>query len=498
MDVGTGARWFAWAVCVALAAGGCRAGTLDVGSPDGYLPPGGAGDGGTTIGGPAGEGAPADAGSPLHLDGAVAGGSPSPATGECVAPSSTVIRLLSPQSGSTVTSSKPQFRWTGGTGPYRLQVCADRACDRVLADVFTNGTETALSQAIPPGYWFWRVRAAPDAVPLWTSSWEMRVRRRFSGYAPVANTSVSGFSDYDGDGNPDVAAFGAAPMIYLGGPDGLSASRILQTEPNSGLGRRIMEPQVDVNGDGFTDLSHVDYGGLGDFDGDGFGELIKQSRYAAVMIRGCAPTPPNGGAVLECGPCQLQQVATGDFNGDGRTDVIFADNGGIALYMGNPNEPTPIRIPGMSGLWVIDFNYDGYSDLVIKDQWPANTVRAYEGGPNGLSPALSTAAQPPAFVMVGDFNGDGYWDTIGPDCTNDCTVAYGGPSGWGASPTRTRHIELSIIFVGPGNVPGATVVDLNADGYDDLLVSKPGGTSVSWYAGSPTGLSAGPDVILAP
>ena len=65
--------------------------------------------------------------------------------------------------------------------------------------------------------------------------------------------------------------------------------------------------------------------------------------------------PPSA---LGCGPCQMQQVATGDFDGDGRSDVIFADNAGINLYMGTPNTPTPIPIRGTSGLWVVDFNYD--------------------------------------------------------------------------------------------------------------------------------------------
>jgi hypothetical protein len=542
-----------WALGVALLAGGCRGSALEGGSPAGQLTTGSANDavvatdsgtgpgtdaGSAPIGGRAGSGASADAGSPSQPDGA---------PGACVPLSSTAPRPLSPQSGAIVTSARPQFRWTGGTGPYRLQVCADRACDTVQAEVTSDGTATTLPQELPAGYWFWRVQnvngPGPSWPPEWTSVWEMRVRRRFPGYAPVANSSVSGFSDYNGDGYPDAAAFGAAPMIYLGGSDGLSAGRVWQTEPNAGLGTLFMEPQADVNGDGFTDLSsqtgialaghpgpnyaaRIQFGaesglvpveafvnvaydayailsisnpvGLGDFDGDGFADLIMQFRYSADLIRGCAPAPPNAvWSSLGCGNCQLQQVATGDFNGDGRSDFIFADGTEISLYMGNPNGAAPISIPGMSGLWVTDFNYDGYSDLVVKDEWPADTLHAYEGAPEGLSTTSTSAAQPPPFVLVGDFDGDGYWDTIGPGCNGDCptigSVSYGGPGGWGAPATRTTPMDRSIAVQ-----VSAIVVDLNADGYDDLLVSGQGVSPIWWYAGSPTGLATVPTVTLTP
>ena len=536
---------FGRALCVALAVGGCRAGTLEVGSPGGPVSAGdaaaavaGGGDGGG--GGTAG---PVDAASSGRLDGGVADVGTSSAAGACVPLDPTALRLWSPQSGSIVTSAAPRFRWTGGRHPYRLQVCADRACDDVVVEVRSAGTEATLPQDLPAGYWFWRVQATPpDGVPpTWTSAWEMRVRRRFPGYGPTANTSVGGFSDYNGDGYPDVAVFGATPKVYLGGPDGLSVSRVWQTALSGGSGTLLLEPQVDINGDGFTDLSslkgvsvagepypdwgaHIQFGasdgfawaeafvdvshggytgaglgnpiGLGDVDGDGFGDLVMQSDGDAPVIRGCAPAPPSAvWADLACGDdCRLPQVATGDFDGDGRTDVIFADEGEISLYQGNPHALTPLSVPGMTGLWVVDFNYDGYSDLVIKDPWPADTLRAYEGGPNGLSPTLSGETQPTSFVLLADFDGDGYWDLIGPDCTDACpTVAsvwYGGTSGWGPPYARTTPLDRSI----DGSY--AIVVDLNADGYDDLLIL--GSDGISWYAGSPNGLATAPTVIVRP
>ena len=100
----------------------------------------------------------------------------------------------------------------------------------------------------------------------------------------------------------------------------------------------------------------------------------------------------------------------------------------------------------MTGLSVLDFNYDGFSDLVFPTL--SGPSEAYEGGPDRLSSTLSTAFPPLAFSLVGDFDGDGYWDSIGasgPQTTAGVlpptVVTYGGPGGSGTPPTRTTTID---------------------------------------------------------
>jgi hypothetical protein len=547
MDVSLGKARLGLVGAVLLLAGGC----LPPGSGPGFDSGGGTGPGGPGPNGggtgPGGPGSQPDGGTGALVDGAVQGavdgavidgvggdgyGTPTASATACMPPAPFGVRLLAPLSGSTVTSARPRLRWlhaAGATGATEVQVCADRGCAQVIAQFTNFGSEAAPPADLPPGYWFWRARTAGTPDNSWTAPWLFRVRRRFAGYAPVANTAVEPFSDVNGDGYPDVAVAG----VYLGGPDGIAADRIAPMG-----GTFYQGPGVDVNGDGFTDFASTlslavagqgwpntvaligfgsSYGftrrdatvtlfttyaplwvgdpfGVGDFDGDGFGEMVVQSRYGGYLLRGCAPGPPAvpwGG--LTCGNCQLQQIAPGDFNGDGRTDLIFADGSGLNVYVGNANGPTPLRFPGSSSATVIDFNYDGYSDLLVIADWGTGALQGHEGSAAGLSGAPSAAAQPHAFQLVGDFDGDGYWDVVGSLCASGCSdanvvVGYTGPGGWGAPFTRTSPLDRLL------NGQTTAVVDLNADGYDDLLLGGPGDSA--YYAGSPAGLASTPTKIV--
>ena len=466
--------------------------------------------------------------------------------GACTPASPFRWRAIAPASGSTVTSARPRLRWTGtGTDSFtRIQICADRGCRTVAADFLSAGSEATPPSDLPPGYWFWRLRPATGSEFDWTSPWLLRVRRRAPGYAPIANTAAAGFSDYDGDGYPDFAMFAdLAAYVYFGGPDGLSDARGVRLDGVGTVGGNIfLDPGTDINGDGFTDFASTralavegqswpqwvawiefgsltgfrsvtatsafvevingyyplwigEPGGLGDFDGDGYGDLIVTMRYGAAMIRGCAPAPDRSRwGSFACGNCQMQQVATGDFDGDGRSDVVYADGSGIRVYAGNPMAIGGVAFAGSGGVTVIDFNYDGYADLLVR-RGSDDTLEAHEGGPVALAPAASEAPQPPPFLLAGDFDGDGWWDTIASSATGSrpltAEIAYGGPGGWGAPPARTAALDRAIV-----NIPAA-VVDLNADGYDDVLIDGPSPGETSFYAGSPAGLATSPTTIVA-
>jgi hypothetical protein len=535
--------------CIPLDSGGDRpaVGGGAGGSAGGHLPGIGvrAGDAGATVwsgrdGGAGGAAivAPGDAGANAGA-GAADAGVAAPAWPACVPPIGG-LRLVAPISASTVTSARPRLRWTGaGGGPVEVQICHDRACTGIVADFDADGAEATPPAALLPGYWFWRARAA--GTTDWTRPWLFRVRRRAPGYAPIANTAAEPFSDYNGDGYPDFAVQEpTAAMIYFGGAQGIASVGPIPLAPAVVNGLTFQGPGADMNGDGFSDLGSlldvtepaqgwpnsdalirfgggaglsawstsatvrvltIDYplwigdpAGIGDFDGDGFGDMVMTRRYGASLLRGCTPAPvPVASGNLGCGNCQLQQLAPGDFDGDGRSDLVFADGVAIGVYPGNPRGVTPTASIYETAVAVLDYDGDGFSDLLSAD-WSTGigVLIGRRGGPGGLSVAPSAAPQPPPFLLAGDFNGDGRWDVIVLGCAaGACTagptpsyVGYGGSGGWGAPFAATVPLDPALDH--DAVAYRSAVVDLNADGYDDLLVDG------AYYPGSPAGLSPTP------
>lgn len=495
-----------------------------------------------------------DAGSPVDA-------APLPDTDFCHsndAASIAIVRPVAPLATARTTSRRPTFRWaTTSSSPATLEICVDRACASVVDTVTTADDHAAPSADLPSGMLWWRVRVGSDV----STTWQVRIPRRSAGI----DTSWGSTLDLDGDGYTDLATTQSwRLLVYSGGPSGVPDRPALALGPRS-------DPPVpgdttfvgpadlgDVNGDGYVDLAATDYLGaralvllggaagvsldrtlalessthdistipsligLGDIDGDGYGDMLASVRYSYAPGDFALYVYRGGPAISECtGSAALTfhaseqpagpVAAVGDVDGDGHADFVvetivpgpagtsgytlgptYVYRGGTPFDASAPTSIAPPTLPGPPNVvepsitWAAagDVNGDGYADAVLSWSLAARSVTpgmvahalVYYGSASGLPSVASVTIDGPTettdrvleyAVGVGDLDADGYDDLVLEESTETQTttvrICPGGVDG--VDPARCLALDVAAVM---GGVAGG---DLDGDGYTDLSIS---------------------------
>lgn len=221
---------------------------------------------------------------------------------------------------------------------------------------------------------------------------------------PSTPSSVA-LGDINGDGRLDIVADnGGNAAVLLGQASGFAAA---STYPISSSGGSASIALGDLNADGRLDVVTTNFNtnAVGVLFGLTSGGFATASAYAL----GAGSTPAS--------------VAIGDVNGDGRRDIVTANQGnntvGVLLSQASGGFATVTTYPtgaGSSpyGVALGDVNGDGRLDLVTAN-YNTNGVGVLLGQAVGFAPAISystgTGSNPRA-VALGDVNGDGRLDII--------------------------------------------------------------------------------------
>jgi len=211
----------------------------------------------------------------------------------------------------------------------------------------------------------------------------------------------------------------------------------------------------------------------------------------------CNPYPCNDATVA---------VATGDFNGDGKLDVVTLSSSSYLDVMldngdGTFQAPIPLNI-GVSNFFpeaiaVGDFNGDHLLDVAV---WATNSttgnmqVNIYLGTGTGTFTAGGIYTAPssgnfnpgPNSFVAADVNGDGKLDLVAMAPYNGVFVFLGNGDGTFQTPLVNTTVCTSTI----GNCGSLAVGDLNGDGKPDLALQSNdttgGGMSILLNNGSGT------------
>jgi hypothetical protein len=310
---------------------------------------------------------------------------------------------------------------------------------------------------------------------------------------PSLSTNPEGscVGDLDRDGNPDVVTtggVGAAVHVLLGiGTGGFGSAT---SYPGSFGGNVTL---ADLDGDEILDAALSAPGG---------GNLIVLLMGNGAGGFGAQANLGNGGIGLNG---YMNALAIGDFNGDGRPDIVATNLGyGYSVFLGigggSFGFPQNATLPASPNAVVVaDLNGDGTLDLVIPlgtvGASPDHMVGVLIGNGLGAFSASSnvTVGLYPIGAAVGDLNSDGTRDIATVNYTDGSvsvllgngTGAFGAATSFdvkGNSPAPNGFLNPNAIALG----------DLNADGKHDIVVSTYQSQSIAALFGDGAGHFSSP------
>ena len=286
------------------------------------------------------------------------------------------------------------------------------------------------------------------------------------------------------------------------GSVGYRVAKNLLTAPRTGTltigGQTFTVTQV---GAAIAPTSANDFTGDGTFDllfqHDSAGDLGVWSMNGIVRVDAFALTPnrvPDN---------QWKIVGSGDFNGDGKPDLVWQHltDGFLAVWLMNGTTRTDVQFlnpnrfsdPAWRVRAVADFNNDGHPDLVIQHTTMGWVGVWYMNGLNLVDGRLfSPGATEPAWEIVGapDLNNDGSPDLVFQHTDGSLAAWF-----------MQNAVRTDVQFLSPNRVPHPSwrvraVGDIDHDGHADLILQHADtGELAAWLM---NGITLIDGVLLSP
>jgi hypothetical protein len=205
-----------------------------------------------------------------------------------------------------------------------------------------------------------------------------------------------------------------------------------------------------------------------DFNGDGDSDLLFQQASGTPQIWLMNGTSIISETSLATPPASWKIVTSGDFNGDGLSDILWINTSTNQPAIWEMNGTSIISAVGLAAppsSWHIagvgDVNGDGHSDIIWQNSDGTPSVWQMNGTSIVSATALPNPGSAWKIVATGDFNGDGNTDLLWDN------TASGQPAIWEMN--GSSIVSAVGLAPQPANMEIIGTGDFNGDGDADIL-----------------------------
>ena len=232
---------------------------------------------------------------------------------------------------------------------------------------------------------------------------------------------------------------------------------------------------------------------LGDFTGDGKLDIATAnftSNTVSVLLN---ETPAGSNVPVFAAHVDFATdtfpagIAVADFNGDGKPDIVVTDSRSASVSVLLNTTPTGATTLSFApkvdfgvgsfpyGVVVGDINGDGKPDIVTANENSYNVSVLLNTTPKGATTPsfapqqnFATAVAGPVSVAIGDLNGDGKPDLVA--IGSYVSILLNTTPTGSSTASFTPHLDIT---TGSQGAKSAVIADLNGDGLPDIAVTNP-------------------------